>query len=418
MEELAEAAAQVGVETFLADVMADNDAMLQVLTDMGYDSEQSFAGGEVQVRLRIASSERYLDAVDRRDHAAVQGSLEAFFRPTTVAVIGASARPGAIGGAVFRNIVEGGFTGRAFPINRSGEPVAGVASVASIEEVTEPVDLVVVCVPAAAVKGAVESALVAGVRAICVITAGFAETGPAGARAQGELLALVRSYGARLIGPNCLGLASSEVHMNATFSPSSLMPRRVAVSSQSGAVGLAVIEELDRRGLGISSFVSIGNKADVSSNDLLERWEDDPATETIALYLESFGNPRRFGRIARRVARTKPVIALKGGSTPIGSRAAPSHTAALAGSNAAVEGPVPPVRRPARRDARGAARPDRRPGLAAPAARAAYRNPDKRRRARDPLRRRVLERGPRARRAGAAHARAHRPARARRGGRA
>jgi acetate---CoA ligase (ADP-forming) len=337
VEELANAAAQVGVETLLAEVMAENDAMLQVLTDMGYDIEESYAGAEVQVRLRIASSERCLDAVDRRDHAAVQGSLEAFFRPTTVAVIGASARPGAIGGAVFRNIVDGGFTGRAYPINRSGEPVAGVPSVRSIDELADEIDLVVVCVPAAAVKGAVESALVAGVRAICVITAGFAETGPAGARAQGELLALVRSYGGRLIGPNCLGLASSDVRMNATFSPSSLMPGRVAVSSQSGAVGLAVIEELDRRGLGISSFVSIGNKADVSSNDLLERWEDDPATETIALYLESFGNPRRFARIARRVSRAKPIIALKGGSTPIGSRAAASHTAALAGSNAAVE---------------------------------------------------------------------------------
>ncbi|MEP6641042.1 MAG: GNAT family N-acetyltransferase, partial [Gaiellales bacterium] len=337
VEQLAQAAAREGIETFVAEVMADNAAMLQVFADTGLEIEQGYSGGEVHVHLRTAPSDRFLDAVDRRDHTAVDRSLRPFFAPRAVAVIGASARPGAIGGAVFRNIVEGGFTGRAVPVNRSAEPVAGVAAVTSIAELTEPVELAVVRVPAAAVLGAVASALAAGVRAICVISAGFAETGPGGARAEQELMTLVRSYGARLVGPNCLGLASSEVRLNATFSPEPFAPGSIAVSSQSGAVGLAVVEGLARRGLGVSAFVSIGNKADVSSNDLLQHWEDDPATATIALYLESFGNPRRFGRIARRVARTKPVIALKGGSTPIGARAARSHTAALAGSDAAVE---------------------------------------------------------------------------------
>jgi acetyl coenzyme A synthetase (ADP forming)-like protein len=337
VEQLAQAAAREGIETFVAEVMADNAAMLRVFADTGFEIEQGYEGGEVHVHLRIAPSDRFLDAVDRRDHAAVDRSLQPFFQPRAVAVIGASARPGAIGGAVFRNIVEGGFTGRAVPVNRSGEPVAGVAAFKSMADLTEPVDLAVVCVPAAAVLGAVASALATGVRAICVISAGFAETGPGGARAEQELTTLVRSYGARLVGPNCLGLASSEVRLNATFSPGGFAPGSVAVSSQSGAVGLAVVEGLARRGLGVSAFVSIGNKADVSSNDLLQHWEDDPATATIALYLESFGNPHRFGRIARRVARTKPVIALKGGSTPIGAHAARSHTAALAGSDAAVE---------------------------------------------------------------------------------
>jgi acetate---CoA ligase (ADP-forming) len=337
VEQLAQAAAREGIETFVAEVMADNAAMLQVFADTGFEVEQGYDGGEVHVHLRIAAGDRFLAAVDRRDHDAVDRSLQPFFRPRAVAVIGASARPGAIGGAVFRNVVAGGFTGRAVPVNRSGEPVAGVAAVKSMAELSEPVDLAVVCVPAAAVLGAVASALAAGVRAICVISAGFAESGPAGARAEREMMTLVRGYGARLVGPNCLGLASSEVHLNATFSPGAFDPGSVAVSSQSGAVGLAVVEGLERRGLGVSAFVSIGNKADVSSNDLLQHWEDDPATATVALYLESFGNPRRFGRIARRVARTKPVIALKGGSTPIGARAAQSHTAALAGSDAAVE---------------------------------------------------------------------------------
>ena len=267
----------------------------------------------------------------------------------------------------------------------------------SIEELTEPVDLVVICVPAAAVYPAVESALAAGVRAVCVITAGFAETGPEGARAERELLALVRSYGARMIGPNCLGLASSEVRMNATFSPAGFAPGSVAVSSQSGAVGLAVLEGLERRGLGVSSFVSVGNKADVSSNDLLEHWEDDPATGTIALYLESFGNPRRFGRIARRVARRKPVIALKGGSTADRLARRPVAHRRAGGIRRRRRGPVPPVGRAARGHARGAARPDRRPGLAAAAARTQDGHPDQRRRARHPVRRCLLERRTRAR---------------------
>jgi acetate---CoA ligase (ADP-forming) len=337
VEQLAQAAAAEGIETFIAEVMAGNEPMLKVFADTGFDVEQSYDGGEVHVHLRIAPSDRFLDAADRRDHTAVDRSLRPFFRPQAVAVIGASARPGAIGGAVFRNIVEGGFTGRAVPVNRSSEAVAGVPAVKSLAELTEPVDLAIVCVPAAAVHAAVAAALVAGVRAICVISAGFAETGPEGGRAERELVTLVRSYGARLVGPNCLGLASSAVHLNATFSPAGFTAGSVAVSSQSGAVGLAVVDGLHRRGLGVSAFVSIGNKADVSSNDLLQHWEDDEATATIALYLESFGNPRRFGRIARRVARTKPVIALKGGSTPVGARAARSHTAALAGSDAAVE---------------------------------------------------------------------------------
>ena len=242
VEQLAQAAAAEGIETFIAEVMSGNDAMLRVFADTGFAVEQGYDGGKVHVHLRIASSDRFQDAVDRRDHAAVDRSLQPFFQPRAVAVIGASARPGAIGGAVFRNIVAGGFTGRAVPVNRSGEPVAGVPAVKSMAELAEPVDLAVVCVPAAAVHGAVSSALAAGVRAICVISAGFAETGEDGARAERELIALVRGYGARLVGPNCLGIASSEVHLNATFSPGAFDPGAVAVSSQSGAVGLALVE--------------------------------------------------------------------------------------------------------------------------------------------------------------------------------
>jgi acyl-CoA synthetase (NDP forming) len=202
--------------------------------------------------------------------------------------------------------------------------------------VPERVDLVVVCLPAEIVLEAAEEALVLGVRALCVVSAGFAELGREGGERQDQLLALVRTHGARLIGPNCLGIASSAVGLNATFAPEAFPSGTIGFSSQSGALGLALLEQARARGLGFSAFVSVGNKADVSSNDLLEYWEDDPATGLVLLYLESFGNPRRFGRIARRVARTKPILAMKSGVTRAGSRAASSHTAALAGSEAAV----------------------------------------------------------------------------------
>ena len=225
----------------------------------------------------------------------------------------------------------------AYPVNRSGGSVAGVRAYESVAQIGEPVDLAIVCLPGETVLEAAAEALRAGVRALCVISAGFAETGPAGRERQDGLVELVRASGARLLGPNCLGIAVSASRLNATFGPRSLPAGRVGFSSQSGALGLAVLERAAERGLGLSAFVSVGNKADVSSNDLLEYWEDDANTDVVLLYLESFGNPRKFGRLARRVARTKPIVAMKAGRTAAGARAASSHTAALAGSEAAVD---------------------------------------------------------------------------------
>ena len=336
LEQLAALAAAQGVERFVAQVLPGNVAMLRVFGDAGFDVTRRLAEGTVELEFPIAAGEAYRARVDERDHAAVVVSLQPFFRPASVAVLGASPRPGSIGGELFRNIVEGGFAGAAYPVNRAGAAVAGVGGYASIEEVPERVDLAVVCLPAEVVLEAAETALGLGVRALCVISAGFAELGHEGAERQDRLLALVRTHGARLIGPNCLGIASSASSLNATFAPYAFPPGNIGFSSQSGALGLALLEQAKARGLGFSAFVSVGNKADVSSNDLLEYWEDDPATGLILLYLESFGNPRRFGRIARRVARTKPILAMKSGVTRAGSRAASSHTAALAGSEAAV----------------------------------------------------------------------------------
>ena len=337
LEQIADEAGKVGIERFVAEVLPENRPMLRVFDDSGFEVNRTDDGEEIRVDFPIRFDERYREAVDFRDHTAVGPSLWPVLKPDSVAVVGASAREGSIGGAVFRNIVEAGYTGSVFPVNRSGEPVAGHPAHASVAELPVPIDLAVIAVPSGAVQGAVAEALGAGAKAVCVISAGFAETGPTGARAEADLLALVRSHGARMVGPNCLGVFAAGTKMNATFSRRQFEPGNVAISSQSGAVGLAVIDEASQRGLGMSAFVSIGNKADVSSNDLLEYWEDDADTAAIALYLESFGNPRRFARIANRVARKKPVLALKSGSTTMGERAAMSHTAALAGSDRAAE---------------------------------------------------------------------------------
>jgi acetyl coenzyme A synthetase (ADP forming)-like protein len=336
VEQLAGLAADAGIERFVAEVLPSNLAMLQVFERVGFEVARELEGGVVEVVFPIAATESYRTSVDTRDHLGVVASLQPFFAPESVAVLGASPRPGTIGGLVFRNIVSGGFQGRAYPVNRDGAAVAGVKGYGSLAELPEPVDLAVFCLPAALVLETAEDALDRGVRALCVITAGFAEVGAEGAAREARLLELVRSHGARLIGPNCLGIAVAGPRLNATFAPRAFPPGRIAFSSQSGALGLALLERSNARGLGFSAFVSVGNKADVSSNDLLEHWEDDPGTDVVLLYLESFGNPRKFGRLARRVSRRKPILAMKSGVSRAGARAASSHTAALAGSDAAV----------------------------------------------------------------------------------
>jgi acetyl coenzyme A synthetase (ADP forming)-like protein len=337
LEQLAVRAAENGIAEFVAEVQAENSAMLSVFRDAGFEASRTIEGGEVEVRFPIAPTAGYRERVDERDHIAVAASLRPFFEPGGVAVIGASRRRGTIGGELFRNILDADFSGAAYPVNRTGEAVAGVRGYADIEEIPDPIDLAVICVPGEAVLDAAESSLQKGVPALCVISAGFAEVGSEGAERQEQLLALVRAHGARLVGPNCLGIAVPSLGLNATFAPGALPPGRIGVSSQSGALGLALLEKAAERGLGFSGFVSVGNKADVSSNDLLEWWEEDDATNLVLLYLESFGNPRKFGRLAARVARRKPILALKAGKTGAGARAASSHTAALAGSDAAVD---------------------------------------------------------------------------------
>jgi acetate---CoA ligase (ADP-forming) len=246
-------------------------------------------------------------------------------------VLGASRRRGTVAGELFHNLLAAGFNGPVYPVNPKTPVVQSVLAYKSVLEVPGPVDLAVLAVPAPLVVQAAEECAAKGVRALVVVSAGFAETGPEGAQRQRELLAVCRAAGMRLIGPNCLGIVNTdpEVSMDATFGPITPQPGRVGFLSQSGALGLAIIDYANALGLGLSSFVSVGNKADISSNDLLSYWEQDERTGLVLLYLESFGNPRKFARVARRVARTKPVLAVKSGRSAAGARATSSHTGAL-----------------------------------------------------------------------------------------
>ena len=275
--------------------------------------------------------------------AAHRGSglhgLDAVLRPRSVAVIGASRERGTIGAELFHNLIAHGFAGVVYPVNPRAPVVQSVRAYPDLAHLPGPVDLALIAVPAAQVLEAVRACAAHGVQGVVVISAGFKEVGDEGAARERELVEVVRAHGMRLVGPNCLGVVNTEpaVRLDATFAPVFPPPGKVAFSSQSGALGLAILETATQLNLGISHFVSIGNKADVSSNDLIEYWERDPGTAVILLYLESFGNPRRFTRIARRVARRKPIAIVKSGRTRAGMRAAMSHTGSLAGTDKAVD---------------------------------------------------------------------------------
>lgn len=269
----------------------------------------------------------------------MDNSLEPLFSPRSVAVIGASRKRGSVGSEIFHNIVRCGFRGPVYPVHPHADSVQSVRAYPSVRDIPDPVELAVVVVPAAQVEAVVEECVAKGVKGIVVISAGYAELGADGKARQQRLVAEVREAGIRMVGPNCLGLLNTDpaVSLNATFAPTWPPEGSVAFSSQSGALGLAILDYAHELGIGISEFVSVGNKADVSGNDLLEHWEHAEATDVILLYLESFGNPRRFMEIAKRVSRKKPIVVVKSGRTEAGARAASSHTGSLAGLDVAVD---------------------------------------------------------------------------------
>ncbi|ADD43112.1 GNAT family N-acetyltransferase [Stackebrandtia nassauensis] len=339
LEHLSVEAHRNGLTQLEGKVLLNNTAMLKVICGLSADGLSPAIGNVVDFTLPTSFSDRELSAVDFRGRSAQQRSLAPLMTPRTVAVVGAGRRPGGIGHEILRQILEYDFTGSVYPIHPHADTIAGQRCYKSLDEVPAAVDLVIVAVPAAAVADVIDEAGRAGARAAVVISSGFAEIGEAGVGAQAELVNRARRHDMRLVGPNCLGFINTDprVRLAASFAVDVPEPGGLAVASQSGAVGIAVLHHARGAELGIRSFVSLGNKADVSGNDLLSYWFDDPDCRAAALYLESFGNPRRFARVARAFARQKPILAVKSGRSSGGRRAGASHTAAAAAANTTVD---------------------------------------------------------------------------------
>ena len=329
--QLAESARERGVELFVAEVLPDNHQMVQVFRDSGFSVRISSHPGVVMVEAPTLLTSDALERFDRREEQAASAALRKVLAPRSVAVIGASHRRGTVGGELLHNLLAAGFTGPVYPVSLGAVAVQSVPAYPSLSKVPGPVDLAVLAIPAEQVVPVARECAGKGVAALVVLSAGFAESGAQGAERQRELLRVCRQAGMRLIGPNCMGVINTDpaVRLDATFGATLPARGRVGFGSQSGALGLAIVDYANQLGLGLSSFVSVGNKADISSNDLLGYWQDDPGTDVVLLYLESFGNPRKFARFAHRLARTKPIAAVKGGRSVAGARASSSHTGAL-----------------------------------------------------------------------------------------
>ncbi len=320
LEHLAQAGRELGVERFVAEVLPDNRRMITTLREAGYQIAQGLEDGVMNLEFPIDPTTTAIGVMQAREHRAEVASVEAFFNARSVAVIGASRRQDTIGRALVRNLISGDFAGRVYAVNPSADSVSGLPAYKTVDEIPGEVDVAIVAVPASAVHEVVLDCAAKGVRGLVVISSGFAETGEAGRQRQRQLVGLARSYGLRIVGPNCLGVINTDpgVQLNASLAP--LMPPRgrAGFFCQSGALGTAILEKVASRGLGLSTFVSAGNRADVSGNDLLQYWEEDDSTDVVRLARESSGNPRKFSRIARRVSRRKPIVAVRSGRTTQG----------------------------------------------------------------------------------------------------
>ena len=320
LEHIAAAARERKVRRFIAHVLPDNRRMTKVFRDAGYRAKQRFEDGIIQLVLDLEPTETSVEVMAAREHRAESRSIQRLLFPRSVAVIGASREAHSVGQTVLRNLLTGDFTGPVYPVHPTATAVAGVRAYPTVLDVPDEVDLAVVAVRAEAVHEVVQQCAGKGVHGLVVVSSGFGETGAEGRARQLELVRLARAHGMRVVGPNCLGIANTDpsVRLNATLAPT--MPGRgpLGFFSQSGALGIAILRSAAERGLGLSTFVSAGNRADVSGNDLMQYWEEDPATGGILLYLESIGNPRKFTRLARRICRTKPIVAVKSGRSTQG----------------------------------------------------------------------------------------------------
>ena len=339
LDRLADIARAQGIRAFEADVLGENRKMMQVFVDSGYELTRRIDRGVVHFVLSLDRTPNLVEKAAQRSQVAATASMKAFFEPASIAVVGANRERGKIGSEILHNLRSAGFTGALVPVHPTATEIQGLPAYRRVADIPGPIDLAVIAVPADRVLDSVDDCLAKGVRGICVISAGFSEAGPDGRAREAALVERIRAAGCRLIGPNCMGLLNTDpaFSLNATFSPVYPPAGGVAMSTQSGALGLAILDYARRLNIGISSFVSVGNKADVSGNDLIQYWAQDPRTSVILLYLESFGNPKKFSEIARRVARSKPIVAVKAGRSEAGARAASSHTGALASSDAVVD---------------------------------------------------------------------------------
>ncbi|MFI6335750.1 GNAT family N-acetyltransferase [Streptomyces sp. NPDC050535] len=327
VEHLVSAARADGITRFTADALSENHEVLRLFADLGLRTARRFEGPEVRCAIELdEEDDAYLSAVEARGRAADVASLEPLLRPDAIAVVGAGRRPGSVGRALLHHLHTGGFTRRLFAVNPRATSILGVPSYPSVSALPKVPDLAVLAVPAAALPDTAEECGKAGVRALLVVSAGL------DSRQAEALMAACRTYGMRLAGPNCLGITNTDpaLSLDATFAADHPRPGTAGVAVQSGGVGIALLDGLSRLGIGVSSFASLGDKYDVSGNDMLQWWESDDRTDLALLHLESFGNPRAFSRTARRVTRRMPVLTVDAGRTDVGRRAAASHTAAAA----------------------------------------------------------------------------------------
>ncbi|MCX4094873.1 GNAT family N-acetyltransferase [Nocardia sp. alder85J] len=315
LEHLAGAAAENDIEIFVAEVLAENHGMVTVFRDAGYQVQRSRDGSVLHLEFAIDPTEALLSVRDSRELASEARSVGNLLAPRSVAVIGATPSQSRVGGAVLANLLSGVFQGPVYPVNPNRTSVRGVRAYETIRDIPDAVDLAVVAVPAPEIKAVLDDCMTKGVKGLVVLTAGFSETGPAGFAAERDLVAAARAHGMRVVGPSALGIANTDPAVSLNSTLAGVLPGRgrVGFFCQSGPLGAAILGEAAARKLGLSTFVSAGNRADVSGNDLLQYWDTDPDTDVVLLYLETFGNPRKFSRIARRVARTKPIVAVSSG---------------------------------------------------------------------------------------------------------
>lgn len=313
LEHLAQHAWITGIKRFEAYVLRDNHRMIQVFRNSGFEISQEWDEGTLHLVLPISMTERTRALQDVRSKLATAASLLPFFEPKTVAVVGASRDTHRLGHLLLRHVIDGGYRGTVFPVNPSARSVASVKAYASVKQIPDPIDLALIVVPAPHVLPVIDDCIKSRVKAVLIASSGFADAGIEGQILQDQIARRLRQAGIRLLGPSCLGLVNNDpsLQLNASFAPRLPLYGSTAIASHSGALGIAILEYAHRIQLGVSSFASMGNKADVSGNDLLQYWEDDPHTDMIMLYLESFGNPRKFSRIARRITRHKPILAVK-----------------------------------------------------------------------------------------------------------